>query len=268
MGNKISKFIAQALVFTALVAGPSIWAEPAHAQDAPPSETTYDFEDDLVTGDLVRPDGEQLIVRRRGRLHRRPRRCRNNGNTAGQDDIRLPHLRAVDREHIEYPGDLASIRVVEGLHPRVQHGGSRNNRIAHACFRRIDSVLALPGHYLSRINSAAGGAHDAVVHDVFQRRRLGRNLEFCCVSDQVAIRKFPTPTYHDARPRRTLVCRNAQPICRGTDQLPARNGAYLAHVDPVTGEPRTATNTLSAVLPGISIGGLDDAQRHLAYADL
>ncbi len=33
------------------------------AQDA----TTYDFEDDLVTGDLVRPDGELLNVRRRGR---------------------------------------------------------------------------------------------------------------------------------------------------------------------------------------------------------
>lgn len=29
--------------------------------------TTYDFEDDLVTGDLVRPDGEMLQVRRRGR---------------------------------------------------------------------------------------------------------------------------------------------------------------------------------------------------------
>lgn len=29
-------------------------------------ETTYDFDDDLVTGDLVRPDGELLSVRRRG----------------------------------------------------------------------------------------------------------------------------------------------------------------------------------------------------------
>ena len=38
-----------------------------HAQDIPSSETTYNFDDDLVTGDLVRPDGEQLIVRRRGR---------------------------------------------------------------------------------------------------------------------------------------------------------------------------------------------------------
>jgi hypothetical protein len=28
--------------------------------------TTYDFEDDLVKGDLVRPDGENLLVRRRG----------------------------------------------------------------------------------------------------------------------------------------------------------------------------------------------------------
>lgn len=46
---------------------------PAAAQDAeaaPPAgggdATTYDFEDDLVQGDLVRPDGENLMVRRRG----------------------------------------------------------------------------------------------------------------------------------------------------------------------------------------------------------
>ena len=37
---------------------------PAQAQD---ETTTYDFEDDLVSGDLVRPDGELLSVRRRGR---------------------------------------------------------------------------------------------------------------------------------------------------------------------------------------------------------
>jgi hypothetical protein len=28
--------------------------------------TSYDFEDDLLQGDLVRPDGENLLVRRRG----------------------------------------------------------------------------------------------------------------------------------------------------------------------------------------------------------
>ncbi len=42
-------------------------ASIVYAQDVPSSETTYNFDDDLVTGDLVRPDGEQLIVRRRGR---------------------------------------------------------------------------------------------------------------------------------------------------------------------------------------------------------
>ncbi|MGB5545541.1 MAG: hypothetical protein WBM74_03140 [Polyangiales bacterium] len=67
MKQIISKFIAQTLVIAALLAGPSLWAADARAQDMPGSETTYDFEDDLVTGDLVRPDGEQLIVRRRGR---------------------------------------------------------------------------------------------------------------------------------------------------------------------------------------------------------
>jgi len=63
----MSKFISQALVFTALIGGSAIWALDARAQAEPASQTTYDFEDDLVSGDLVRPDGEQLIVRRRGR---------------------------------------------------------------------------------------------------------------------------------------------------------------------------------------------------------
>lgn len=67
MRKRVSKFISQALVIASLITGPSAWAWKVHAQDAPPAETTYDFEDDLVTGDLVRPDGEQLIVRRRGR---------------------------------------------------------------------------------------------------------------------------------------------------------------------------------------------------------
>ncbi len=46
-----------------LFVGISMSPASANAQEA----TTYDFEDDLVTGDLVRPDGEMLNVRRRGR---------------------------------------------------------------------------------------------------------------------------------------------------------------------------------------------------------
>jgi hypothetical protein len=45
-------------------------AAPAAAQEGGGGgggdATTYDFEDDLVQGDLVRPDGENLMVRRRG----------------------------------------------------------------------------------------------------------------------------------------------------------------------------------------------------------
>jgi hypothetical protein len=40
-------------------------AMPASAQKGGDA-TSYDFEDDLVQGDLVRPDGENLMVRRRG----------------------------------------------------------------------------------------------------------------------------------------------------------------------------------------------------------
>ena len=48
----------------------SVLSVPAAAQDAAPpageNTTSYDFEDDLVQGDLVRPDGENLMVRRKG----------------------------------------------------------------------------------------------------------------------------------------------------------------------------------------------------------
>ena len=47
-----------------LVVGVFVVALPAAAQED--NTTNYDFEDDLVQGDLVRPDGENLMVRRRG----------------------------------------------------------------------------------------------------------------------------------------------------------------------------------------------------------
>jgi len=51
----------------ALMAVPAV---PAAAQEkgggGGGDATSYDFEDDLVQGDLVRPDGENLMVRRRG----------------------------------------------------------------------------------------------------------------------------------------------------------------------------------------------------------
>jgi hypothetical protein len=64
-------------IAVAIVGALTLVALPAFAQDepAPPAggggeggagTTTYDFEDDLVSGDLVRPDGELLNVRRRG----------------------------------------------------------------------------------------------------------------------------------------------------------------------------------------------------------
>ncbi len=51
----------------AFVLGLALVTTPAVAQDGPAAETRYDFDDELVSGDLVRPDGEQLVVRRRGR---------------------------------------------------------------------------------------------------------------------------------------------------------------------------------------------------------
>ena len=52
-------------IVVGMVASVSLMSSSVLAQDN--ADTTYDFEDDLVTGDLVRPDGEMLNVRRRGR---------------------------------------------------------------------------------------------------------------------------------------------------------------------------------------------------------
>lgn len=48
-----------------LLAAPAAFAPRADAQQAP--DETFNFDDEVLTGDLVRPDGELLNVRRRGR---------------------------------------------------------------------------------------------------------------------------------------------------------------------------------------------------------
>jgi hypothetical protein len=55
----MTKLIGFAIVGVLMTGGAAV------AQDNA-STTTYDFEDDLVSGDLMRPDGEMLNVRRRG----------------------------------------------------------------------------------------------------------------------------------------------------------------------------------------------------------
>ena len=59
--KNLGTFLSAVLLFGGLTL---LSAAPVQAQD---ETTTYDFEDDLVSGDLVRPDGELLSVRRRGR---------------------------------------------------------------------------------------------------------------------------------------------------------------------------------------------------------
>jgi len=71
----MKKLMAFALCAASLTTVAGLAASSAFAQDAEKPEkaggaaagaTAYDFDDDLVTGDLVRPDGELLSVRRRG----------------------------------------------------------------------------------------------------------------------------------------------------------------------------------------------------------
>ena len=53
-------------MFAVLVFGlVAVASSSVFAQEAADS-TSYNFEDDLVQGDLVRPDGENLIVRKKG----------------------------------------------------------------------------------------------------------------------------------------------------------------------------------------------------------
>jgi len=58
--KKLLVLLVSALALVALLAP----LQAAEAQDS--GATSYDFEDDLVQGDLVRPDGENLMVRRKG----------------------------------------------------------------------------------------------------------------------------------------------------------------------------------------------------------
>ena len=65
----MKKWMALALGLAALAVSGSALAQDeggAPAGGKGSGTTNYDFEDDLVTGDLVRPDGELLSVRRRG----------------------------------------------------------------------------------------------------------------------------------------------------------------------------------------------------------
>jgi hypothetical protein len=59
--KKLSAWVLCVLMLAGVVATAS-----AQEEGGGGSATTYDFEDDLVQGDLVRPDGENLMVRRRG----------------------------------------------------------------------------------------------------------------------------------------------------------------------------------------------------------
>jgi hypothetical protein len=74
MPDTVGDVVMKELLTLVLVGALAMIAAPAAAQDAPApaagggggDATTYDFEDDLVQGDLVRPDGENLMARRRG----------------------------------------------------------------------------------------------------------------------------------------------------------------------------------------------------------
>ncbi len=58
---------------------------------------------------------------------------------------------------------------------------------------------------------------------------------------------------------------DADSCSRGANELGPRRGAYFAHIVPVAPEAVAAADALAAILPGIAVGRLDDAQRHLPH---
>jgi hypothetical protein len=60
------KKMKKLLVLPVTALGLTLLALPVTVQAQDSGSTSYDFEDDLVQGDLVRPDGENLMVRRKG----------------------------------------------------------------------------------------------------------------------------------------------------------------------------------------------------------
>jgi hypothetical protein len=60
-----------ALIITGLaitmICGVGLAQETGNAQSQFAEKTEYTFDDDVVTGDLVRPDGELTVVRKKGK---------------------------------------------------------------------------------------------------------------------------------------------------------------------------------------------------------
>ena len=71
MSTKMMSILFFLLIFTA---APAAFAQeegdvgPATGGGAAAQVTEYDFDDDLVTGDLVRPDGELVGARRKSKV--------------------------------------------------------------------------------------------------------------------------------------------------------------------------------------------------------
>lgn len=66
MTKLLALLVSAGLVLTSTAIAQEEGAAPPAGGGGAGDATTYDFEDDLVQGDLVRPDGENLMVRRKG----------------------------------------------------------------------------------------------------------------------------------------------------------------------------------------------------------
>ncbi len=135
----------------------------------------------------------------------------------------------------------------------------------------VDAVFGLARDDVQAIDRVAVCADDLVFLDRFERRRVLGHSQRRSVDDEVGIGNLRLQRRADdhARTRVALRLIDAQSRRCGTNQLPARIGAGLAHELPVARQTRTAADTLAAaVFPCKAVGRFDDAERHLADADL
>ena len=146
-------------------------------------------------------------------LHRRPGRRCHNGNTAGENEVRLSRRGSVDAKNIEHAVNGARRFVIEGANGRVEYGRTRNHRVAHIGLLRIDAVLRPARNDIECIDRVSVGADDAIVTHGFQWRRFFRQGQRRGGYNEFAVGNLGAARLADdeARPRRTVRSVDAKP---------------------------------------------------------
>ncbi len=198
-------------------------------------------------------------------LERSPCRSSDDRDAARKNDVGLARLRALDREHVEHAIHRAGRRIVKGAHAAVQDRRTCDHGIAHALDLRVETEFRAARHDVGPVDGIAVCADNAVIAHRFQWRRLIRHVELRGVLDEIRVGNLAARcvAQHNAGSGPAGLGRHAEPGRCSPDQLLPCRCAHLAHEFPVGFQAVAAADALTAVFPGIAVGGLDDAERHL-----